>query len=309
MFGIIGMFNKYSNSGKEKHKHVSGNTYIHDEPVGNVFTCTHKFRDLHGRIYGYRIKDNYYNETDYEAAVLKDYIRNGMLEVTNLKLTSDGRLIDASPIKEELKVDGISKADNFEWPDYDMVEINRAFVDALYKIIKDTSTNVKNAELTFVGVGKENVNSFLNKTEASGYKKYLFENKTVLLIGNNDKYIIASSAKMKLANTRVSGASTGVFEGLKLKKLVLKDIGSRSTEDMTNLFAFIDIDDLDIASIVTCSCKRMSHMFNGAKTRRLNLTNFEVEYVETFTNMFAHCETELICNNTKILNEWNNRQR
>lgn len=309
MFGIIGMFNKYSNSGKEKHKHVSGNTYIHDEPVGNVFTCTHKFRDLHGRIYGYRIKDNYYNETDYEAAVLKDYIRNGMLEVTNLKLTSDGRLIDASPIKEELKVDGISKADNFEWPDYDMVEIDRIFIDELYKIIKDTATNVKNAELTFVRVNKENVNNFLNKTEASGYKKYLFRNTTVLLIGNNDKYVIATSAKMKLANTYVSGASTGVFDGLKLKKLVLKDIDSRSTEDMTNLFAFIDIDDLDIASIVTCSCKRMSHMFNGAKTRRLNLTNFEVEYVETFTNMFAHCETELICNNSKILNEWNNRQR
>lgn len=309
MFGILDMFNKYSNSGKEKHKHVSGNTYIHDEPVGSVFTCTHKFRDLHGRIYGYRIKDNYYNETDYEAAVLKDYIRNGMIVVTNLKLTSDGRLVDASPIKEELKVDGISKADNFEWPDYDMVEINRAFVDALYKIIKDTSTNVKNAELTFVGVSKENINSFLNKTEASGYKKYLFENKTVLLIGNNDKYIIASSAKMKLANTHVSGASTGVFEGLKLKKLVLKDIDSKSTEDMASLFAFIDIDELDIAFIVTCRCKRMNHMFNGAKTRRLNLTNFEVDYVETFTNMFAHCETELICNNTKILNEWNNRQR
>lgn len=309
MFGILDMFNKYSNSGKEKHKHVSGNTYIHDEPVGSVFTCTHKFRDLHGRIYGYRIKDNYYNETDYEAAVLKDYIRNGMIVVTNLKLTSDGRLVDASPIKEELKVDGISKADNFEWPDYDMVEINRAFVDALYKIIKDTSTNVKNAELTFVGVSKENINSFLNKTEASGYKKYLFENKTVLLIGNNDKYIIASSAKMKLANTHVSGASTGVFEGLKLKKLVLKDIDSKSTEDMTSLFAFIDIDELDIASIVTCRCKRMNHMFNGAKTQRLNLTNFEVDYVETFTNMFAHCETELICNNIKILNEWNNRQR
>lgn len=309
MFGILDMFNKYSNSGKEKHKHVSGNTYIHDEPVGSVFTCTHKFRDLHGRIYGYRIKDNYYNETDYEAAVLKDYIRNGMIVVTNLKLTSDGRLVDASPIKEELKVDGISKADNFEWPDYDMVEINRAFVDALYKIIKDTSTNVKNAELTFVGVSKENINSFLNKTEASGYKKYLFENKTVLLIGNNDKYIIASSAKMKLANTHVSGASTGVFEGLKLKKLVLKDIDSKSTEDMASLFAFIDIDELDIAFIVTCRCKRMNHMFNGAKTQRLNLTNFEVDYVETFTNMFAHCETELICNNAKILNEWNNRQR
>ena len=232
-----------------------------------------------------------------------------MIVVTNLKLTSDGRLVDASPIKEELKVDGISKADNFEWPDYDMVEINRAFVDALYKIIKDTSTNVKNAELTFVGVSKENINSFLNKTEASGYKKYLFENKTVLLIGNNDKYIIASSAKMKLANTHVSGASTGVFDGLKLKKLVLKDIDSKSTEDMTSLFAFIDIDELDMAFIVTCRCKRMNHMFNGAKTQRLNLTNFEVDYVETFTNMFAHCETELICNNTKILNEWNNRQR
>lgn len=63
-----------------------------------MILCINKFRDNSGKIVGYRLNDN--DSTmmqDVAADVLKDRIRRGMIKVDNLRLTSDGRLVDCNP--------------------------------------------------------------------------------------------------------------------------------------------------------------------------------------------------------------------
>lgn len=57
-------------------------------------TCIQKFRDKNNIIIGYRLQDSNGAVIDVEPQKLKAVILSGQLEVSNLKLTSDGRLID-----------------------------------------------------------------------------------------------------------------------------------------------------------------------------------------------------------------------
>ena len=63
-----------------------------------MILCINKFRDNSGNIVGYRLEDNQNMILqDVEADFLKDRIRKGVIVVANLKLTSDGKLIDCNP--------------------------------------------------------------------------------------------------------------------------------------------------------------------------------------------------------------------
>ena len=56
--------------------------------------CTEKFRDSSNKITGYMVADNYGHSKRFQSEDLKRLIRNGKLCITNLTLTSDGRLIN-----------------------------------------------------------------------------------------------------------------------------------------------------------------------------------------------------------------------
>ena len=58
--------------------------------------CIEKFRDKKSRIYGYRIQDINGQTQDVTPDDLKNAIKNGKIQVVNLTLTSDGRLIDSN---------------------------------------------------------------------------------------------------------------------------------------------------------------------------------------------------------------------
>lgn len=63
-----------------------------------MILCINKFRDNSGRIVGYRLEDSQNMAMqDVEADFLKDRIKRGMIKVDNLKLTSDGKLVDCNP--------------------------------------------------------------------------------------------------------------------------------------------------------------------------------------------------------------------
>ena len=53
-----------------------------------------KFKDKQGRIIGYRLEDENDLMKDFKSEDIKQHIRSGNLEIINLKLTTDNRLID-----------------------------------------------------------------------------------------------------------------------------------------------------------------------------------------------------------------------
>lgn len=58
--------------------------------------CIYKFRDNSGKIIGYRIQNEQGQTLDTSAEQLKMYIYSNQMNVVNLKLTQDGRLIDST---------------------------------------------------------------------------------------------------------------------------------------------------------------------------------------------------------------------
>lgn len=66
--------------------------------------CVEKFRDKNGVIKGYRIKYENGTVQDVKAEELKANIKSGQIEVVNLTLTVDGKLVDKGQIKEQHKV-------------------------------------------------------------------------------------------------------------------------------------------------------------------------------------------------------------
>lgn len=70
------------------------------------YKCTQKYRDKHGNIIGYRLVDKQNSIEDYAPEELKQSIRDKRILVSNLKLTSDNRLID----NEDYSDDPLAKA-------------------------------------------------------------------------------------------------------------------------------------------------------------------------------------------------------
>ena len=62
--------------------------------------CIEKFRDKHNQIYGYRLQDTQGNLKDVTSDQLKQAIKNKQINIINLTLTSDNRLIDTTPNKQ-----------------------------------------------------------------------------------------------------------------------------------------------------------------------------------------------------------------
>lgn len=63
-----------------------------NQPIKARYTKKH--RDKQGRIVGYTLQDSTGKKVNFYSEDLKMHIKNKNLEVTNLKLTSDGKLID-----------------------------------------------------------------------------------------------------------------------------------------------------------------------------------------------------------------------
>lgn len=60
--------------------------------------CTKKYRDKKGRIYGYELVDLNGNKQEIKAEELKSEIYKKHIDVVNLTMTSDNRLIDKKPV-------------------------------------------------------------------------------------------------------------------------------------------------------------------------------------------------------------------
>lgn len=78
-----------------------------------LVTCVNKTRDSQGRIVSYTLEDEFGNQKIMEPLNLKAAIINGDIAVNNLKLTSDGRLIDSKPNEMNTRDDILGISDDY----------------------------------------------------------------------------------------------------------------------------------------------------------------------------------------------------
>jgi hypothetical protein len=118
-------------------------------------TCLYKYRDNSGKIVGYKLQDIHGKIQDIEASSLKNMIASNQIEVNNLTLTSDGRLMtttpkiqsltDYKPKKDFKGVEATKRAPSRKDPKHTFKEIDKlaeqaASLLATYKYNADIKT-------------------------------------------------------------------------------------------------------------------------------------------------------------------------
>ena len=70
----------------------------------------------------------------------------------------------------------------------------------------------------------------------------------------------------------------------------MKEFNIEKTEDLSYMFAYVDMIKFDFKGFNTENVKNMSHMFYGSYLEEIDLTNFNTQKVKDMSYMFGHCE-------------------
>lgn len=96
-------------------------------------TCTKKLRDKNGRIVGYELKDCNGNKMKFSSEQVKQAVFLQQITIKNLKLTSDGRLIDST---ESVQSDSQSKSQSRSPENNQLALINKLKNMKCYQIMR-----------------------------------------------------------------------------------------------------------------------------------------------------------------------------
>lgn len=68
-----------------------------------VAKCIEKIRDKNGKIVKYRLQDKTGSQTELEAKLVKKFIMESQMDIVNLQVTADGRLVDKTEDNSQYK--------------------------------------------------------------------------------------------------------------------------------------------------------------------------------------------------------------
>lgn len=191
--------------------------------------CVDKFRDKNGNIIRYKLADIYGNSDEYSSETVKNYIRYGTINVLNLTLTSDGRLVDKKISTEDEKEN--NKIKEF---------VTRA-------ISKGYSINP------------------IRTADNSGATLASKDNEHIIFIAESTKYLNGDRLNFTDCISYIHGS--------------IKVIGGRNVKSTVGMFKDCEADIIDI-------------------------TKFDTSKVTATKDMFLHYTGKLICNDSKILKQY-----
>lgn len=275
--------------------------------------CIKKFRDKQNKIIGYRLKDNNGLIKDFSADAVKQYISNETLYVTNLSLTSDGRLIDSKEqvTKEPVKVNKIKNDTTQDNLDAEIMKIlNKATILGFsikeidsykggntYLLSKDNTEHIwlipSNVEEI---VEIEEIPTWKFKSPVSDIEGNL---KVVGGSGLVSAYKLFNGCKVKVLDiSRLDTCNVRnmkyLFADCSAEQLDISNLKTSKVEDMSEMFAECKAKVLDFSNFDTSNVTNMHGMFYGCKLQHINLSKFNTSKVKYVDNMFNCCETEKI---------------
>lgn len=230
-------------------------------------------------------KSNVFNMS---ADELKFKIRSGHIQVLNLKLTRDNKLMhnkDSNLIHEQL---------------------NSVLVT------RDIVCMCNNAEsLKFKVVS--NMTETLNKAKLIGFS-VIHNDGRIAVISNHRDYIVVSSLKMKLPidatklfsslnikelnlsniDSSQSKSMRGLFEGSTFGKLILHDFNTDNVTDMSYMFCACSAQEYDLSTINTSKVTNMQSMFFANSFTELDLKHFDVSDVKDMSCIFMVAKAQKI---------------
>jgi len=225
--------------------------------------CIGKVMDKNNRVIGYTLLDQSGNKLTIKSDALKNAIRNNKVEVINLALTSDNRLIDNK-----------EKSD----PDKIRTILNRA--TSLGMNVKQFKTGCKHECYILSKDGKHIliIPDDVTKFYDVGIHEYM-QNLTGSLKVIGGKNLIDASY---------------MFAGCKVQSLDLRSFDTRNVTDMSSMFDMCEVRSINLSSLDTRNVTDMSFMFNKCKVQSLDLRSFDTSKVIDMQQMFKECEAHSI---------------
>ena len=220
--------------------------------------CLQKFRNKNNQIIGYRLQDRNGNTLDVKSEYLKQAIRNNQINVLNLTLTSDNKLIDKA-YKPQKSQKNKSK---------DIMS-------------KDIMAKIR----------------LLGKPIASpcGHTYYIIEktDTTIAVIPNDVKRLKPFNSKynvLKLIGGSGLESTREIFAVCTAQSI---DLSSFDTSNVTDMYAMFDecrAESINLSNFDTSKVINMKRMFGNCIAQSLDLSSFDTSKVTNMERMFEGCE-------------------
>ena len=253
--------------------------------------CTEKIRDKNNHIIGYRLIDKNKNEVLVKAEKLKEVIRAGKLEVINLTLTSDNRLVDKKPTapskptttpssKQSISAEAVlakARATGCNITTFD--------TDCGHKCyIVSSPDNTKHFLLI-----PDNVEYLYNLSDRGTYNTNRGVHNTKL-----SKYMSNIEGTLKVVGGKGLTSTVGMFYNCAAQSIDLRSLDTSNVTDMQGMFNKCEVQSIDLSSFDTSKVTNMKEMFDKCKAHSLDLSSFDTSQVTAMNSMFYECKAQSI---------------
>ena len=230
--------------------------------------CVEKIRNKNNTIVSYKLQDTQGNILTVSPHQLKQAIKANQIDIINLKLTSDNRLIAT-----QIKLNKTIKQNKTS------VTLKREYITPL--------NNQNNKSLSFKI--KVNLSNIIKKSQLLGYTTQKLEENLYLLESNTQLLIATDLDKMSLP-----ADCKELFSWSSLKSIDFTNVDTSNVTDMSHMFHNCKTQHLDLSSFNTQNVTDMSWMFSECQAQNLELHSFNTQNVTNMASMFYNCQAQQI---------------
>lgn len=305
-----------------------------------ILECIDKIRDRHNRIVSYILGSDSGNTYVLKADALKEGIETNRIKVSNLKLTSDRKLIDSVP-------NNINNISNNKYTEKSKLAMEKLLGKAkvlgatvrylptacgrycpLISLKEDTHIiyipadvillNMRPNSIVFSGnylqsltgnvrvLGGGRLRTLFKMFEYCKFSSIdLSQLDTSSVLDMGYMFMSSTTKKVNFSNIDTSNVKTMqcMFNGFTVDELDLSSFDTSKVENMCSMFMNSTITKLNISSFKTSNVRDMSYMFSASIVDRLDLSSFDTTNVSDMNSMFAYCETDRL--DLRSFNTWN----
>lgn len=242
-------------------------------------------RKYRNKITHYVLRDEQGQIMEVKADKLKDSMINNRINVVNLKLTSDKRIIGTT-VKD--KVVGT----NVTYIDRDFIKRINCNRKLVFQSNMDIKSLESKAQILGINVIRTTKSLYTLEKEDSiivvSDKQISLPDTCERLFASTDfSYIsLINLASDEVRNTRY------MFNFCKASKINLACLDTSRVRDMTGMFADCSAEELDLSNLDTSNTINMNSMFFRCKSKRINLKGLNTKKVNTMNQMFYHTNFE-----------------
>lgn len=210
----------------------------------------------------YKLQDEHGLIREIVSNRLKQAIKSGKIDVINLKLTSDNRLIEKKTNKD------------------DKVFLARIDITTGLEFLRT------NKDIYFKS--NANINNIETKANILGLRLDKIKD-NLYILEDKEKIGLISDIQLSLTNN-----CSNLFRDAIVKSISFKGICSSNVKHAEHMFNNCVADKIDMRDFDTSGMISMASFFTGCKANELILGNMNTDKVNNMQNMFYACEAKEI---------------